>query len=471
MMANFSTIQTRFSEQQSLHYYYEIEKCLFVVKRDGAVKYLNCISKGCLCKAKIQNNLMSRTNQKIEHNHSIHSYFAEFERAFNKLKHDVDDSSIPIRQLHRVALRNLSREAAGLLCWKNVRSTLQRIRRDKLPICRNYNEFEQIMDKNDFVFDMFGKIRGKRFYQGAVNKQMVFAHPELIPALKDGFEMYLDATFKCTPFHTRQLLIIMGTIQNKPRPLIYVVMTEQSEENYTHVLKFIRDAVLPGNNCFSTPSAALSDFEPAMRNAIRKVWPKIEVRGCNFHLCQAFMRKARKIPSLAKKIKKRNKFPHRHVLIQFMRLSLLPENRVKNGIKALISNINNNVQLAEDFKPFIKYFQDTWIKRYSIKDWNVSSCRHRTNNVVEGYNSKVKKWIPLNPSPWDFLESLLDLAIDADSNYEDSRQKELVSDTDLSKITPALQRNLLKLENNEINEFQFLDKMAGAGKIAEIKDE
>jgi len=466
-MSNFKTIQTKFSQKQSLHYYFETEKCIYVVKFNGSIKYLNCFSKGCLCKAKIENDLLSRTNHH-EHNHSAHSHFAEFETAFDKLKHDVDESCLPIRQLHRVALRSLSREAAGMLCWRNVRSTLQRIRRSKLPICRNYSEFEILMESNKYVFEIFGQIRGNNFYQGSVNKQMVFALPELISSLEQGFEIYLDATFKCTPFHTRQLFIVMATILNKPRPLIFVIMTEQSEENYKYVLEFIRDAVLPGNGCFSSPSAALADFEPAMRNAIRYVWPNIEMRGCNFHLCQAFMRNARKIASLSKKIKQKKKFPHHRVLIQFMRLSLLPENRVENGIKALISFINNNIELAEDFKPFIKYFQHTWTQRYSIKDWNVSNCRYRTNNVVEGYNSKVKKWIPLNPSPWDFMEALLDLAIDADSSYENSRQKEIVSDTDLSKLTPALQRALSKLNNNEINELQFLDEMAIAGKVPEI---
>lgn len=464
-MANFKKIQVKFSSNECSHYYFEEEQCLYIVNKIRKAMYLNCAAKSCKCKAKIIDNLMTRTNLEMTHNHNEHSYIAEFELAYDELKKEVENSSLPIRRLHRIALRNLSREAAGLFNWNNVRSTLQRIRRMNLPVCRNYNELCALMENNNDVTEKYGKIRGENFFQGSVDGNMIFANPFLISALEDNFEMFIDATFKVTPFHTKQLLIIMSTITNKPLPIIYIIMTEKSEKAYSQIFEFIETAVLPGNGCLKSPSSAIMDFELALRNSVKKIWPDIEVRGCNFHLCQSFLRKAKNIPSLSKKLKKKNSL-HHQTLKMFMRLSLMPMDLVKRGIESLMSFIQNNPVLKRDFDTFTEYFTNVWLVRYSIEDWNVSKCRYRTNNVIEGYNSKVKKWICVNPSAWDFLETLVDLALDADSAYMNRLQKgKREPSTDLSKLTPTLDALLPQLNSGEISDIKFLKEMASAGKV------
>lgn len=469
-MENFKKVQIKFSSNSNknyFHYFYEKEQCLYVINQKRDSLYLKCISKNCHCRAKITDNIMTRTNDE-DHNHDNHKHVAEFETAYELIKQEVSNSSMPVRHIHRVAIRKLSREAAGIFCWGNIRNTLQRIRRMKLPACKSYDELNVLMENNSKVIDIYTKLRGEDFFYGMLNDNMFFANPHLITALKQGYQFFIDCTFKVTPFQTQQLLVILATFEEKSLPIIYVIMKNKTENAYKDVFEFIKDVVLKCNKCFVAPAEVVMDFELAMRNAFKCVWPETVMRGCNFHFTQSLLRKAKKIPLLSNKMNE--KHHHFHILKQFMRLSLLPLNLVKNGLNLLLNEIGKNKALDHDFAIFKDYFNEVWCKRYSFTDWNVSNCRHRTNNVIEGYNHKIKQWIPLNPSVWDFMEALLDLAIDADSNYVNLRQKQKLGiKTDLSKITPTLNDLLPKLKAGEISELVFVVEMAKIGKITNLE--
>lgn len=469
-MANFKIVNTKYDEK-SHHYFLENEKCIYVVNKDrGHMKYLSCIHKGCKCNAKCDGIIMTRTNN-FNHNHPTYEVQAEFEEAYEKLKLDVNSSSVPIQFLHRAALRSLSREAAGMLCWKNVKATLQRIRRQKMPSCRNLKEFDDLLNYNDYVIETYVKMRGKNFYQGSIDGQIIFAHPDLIPNLSEGFEIFIDATFKVVPFKAYQLLIIMATLLNRPRPIIYIVMTKKSERMYQKVLEFVRDVILPANDCFYTPTAATMDYEMGLRNAVKKTWPNIKSYGCNFHFCKALFQNAILFKNLSKSVLG-NSSKHHECLLMFMRLSLLPLADVKAGIAVILQYIQDDPELKLDFLPFIKYFNATWTGRYKIEDWCVSDRRYRTNNVLEGYNAKVKQYIQLNPSAYAFLQGIVDLAYDADSDYENEKRKpQIYNDVDRSNITPLLNDLLPKLKDGSLSILDFLKKLAKRGTMTNYEEE
>lgn len=470
-MANFKIINFKYGEQQCLHFYFYNDKCIYTVNRiKGDSTYLNCTETNCPCKAKIQGDIMIRTNQDIVHHHDDHQFKAEFEEQYHKLKLAVESSSLSVQELHKASIRWMSRQAAGLMAWQNVRGTLLRIRRQIMPPCTNFAELDFMMDNNKLVYETYGVIRGKAFFNGSVNGQMIFSHPKLIPALEEGFELFVDATFKVTPFYQRrhQLLVVMATILGKPRPIIYAIMMNKSEENYKEIFDFIKNVVFRFHKCFHTPIAATTDFEMALKNAIKHTWPGIQTFGCNFHFCQALHRNA-KLTGLSTKIKDNSE--HHKTLRMFMRISLLPIEFVERGINSLIAYIESNHILAKDFKIFIEYFRKTWTLLYPFREWCVSTGRYRTNNSLEGYNSKIKKWIPLRPTPWQFLDGLLDLAYNADSDFENARNRnEILHDEDLSRLTPELKICVPQLLNGNINEMEFLRRMAGCGVWENFED-
>lgn len=458
---NYDKIHLKEGDKDVVHYYFHQDKCLFLldkVKPNGLL-YLRCIeaSKGCKRRGKISNKVFQITNDE-NHNHEHHEYKANYEKNYEKLKELVKIDRRCVRDLHKEVLRGLGEEVAGLLAWKHCRNTLQRIRRSQMPSCSNLQELESLLeDQNGIVYANYGCLREKPFYQGAINGQLVFANLHLISELSNNFDLFLDATFNVVPFNAKQLLVIMGNIYGSPRPLVYVVMTGQTEKHhYTPVLEFMRDGILSFDGKLRFPKRAMSDFEHAIRLALKKVWPDIELKACNFHFDQALRRHARSDEKLSTKIKPGT--IHKKVLLFFMRLSLLPLERVDNGYKAIINFIRVN-HLSKDFEKFVPYFYNTYMLMYKKETWCVSDVSRRTNNNVEGYNNKIKSTISLNPSKWEFMDEILDLAFDASASYtSDVRTK--AQPVDRSLLSKPLKEALQELGDGKIDELGFLEKLA-----------
>lgn len=453
---NFEIIKLRDNKN---HYSLTSDGCLYKIYRTReTTKYLCCIEKRCKCLAKIENGLMTRTNEN-EHTHTDgHTFKAEYENEYKKLKEQILKDRRPLRVMHHEIQRGMTLQASGLFNWSRVRRTLQRIRQKVMPPCSDLKSFIGLFEENDEIYNNYGKIRGTEFYHGAIDDEIViFANLEIVSKLENDFTMCIDATFNVSPFYTHQLLIILAVIMGKPRPIVYAIMSGRSKQNYIDLLVHVRDAVLSSDGKIRKPKRAMADFEKGMRSALTEVFIDIELDGCNFHLLQAMHRKAASLNGLSTKLN--GKTLHHLILVMFMRLSLLPIDRLMAGFDALKEYIESKPQIASDYEEFMLYFHRTWIIRFSPTEWCVGNQVFRTNNNIEGYNRFVKRTIPRNPSPWQFLDGLLDLSFDASSSLQadEVRPSQL---HDRSKLSEPLRQSLIKLNKNEINELDFLKFMA-----------
>lgn len=456
--SNFRAISL-IEKRVSTHFHVFDDQCLYnCYSKRGATLYLKCIDEDCQCNGKIVNNIFTRTNNAL-HNHDYdHETVANYEDAYAKLRQAIKIDRRPIRVLHNEALRGLSLEASGMLSWNHCRRTLERVRHDMMPPCRSMVDLEKILeDDNTIGYSMYGRIRQSRFYQGSVDGQLVFANLELLGELPANFDIYIDATFGVTPFHARQLLVILCDLRGRPRPIIYAIMNGQATENYSVIFEFIRDGIISFDGLLRTPNCATTDFEQAIRLALDKVWPNIRKVGCYFHFAQAIRRNARSIKSLSASLIG-DTIQHK-VLIMFIRLGLLPLERVDAGFNAVLHFISSN-KLEDDFQDFADYFRRTWFGRYPKEDWCVSDREKRTNNHLEGYNHRIKQTIPSNPSAWKFLDSLIDLGYDASSNYSADVLNNATPPVDRSLLSLPLGVALKELQDGTIDEIRFLEKLS-----------
>jgi hypothetical protein len=143
------------------------------------------------------------------------------------------------------------------------------------------------------------------------------------------------------------------------------------------------------------------------------------------------------------------------ILKMFMRLSLLPLERVDVGLSSLLGFIKD-IGLSDDFEEFVKYFKTTWLVRFPVKTWCVSDQERRSNIHLEGYNSLVKRTILKKPTLWDFLDGLMSLAHDASASFFSDRRTNAHPLPDRSELTVPLQEALQKFQANEVNELGFL---------------
>jgi len=70
-------------------------------------------------------------------------------------------------------------------------------------------------------------------------------------------------------------------------------------------------------------------------------------------------------------------------------LALIPLQDIDEGWLIIMENSPNN----EKLKLFHDYFVEQWLENeiMSKNIWNCYQKRHRTNNVVEGWNSRLNK--------------------------------------------------------------------------------
>lgn len=420
---------------------------------------MKCNVEGCKCRAKIVAETLTISG-KNQHSHSIDLTIARINKVFVKLMAEVRTSTRLVRDLHMEMIRREPIEIASELPWKKVRDSLNRARKSVLPACSSLSQMIDLLENNQQVKELYGSYREKPLYRGAItvnNKtSVVYVIDQHLKELKPGFDMYCDGTFSIIPLNFKQLYIIMGEIDGKPRLIAYILMEGRKYEDYFCLFEFLRDALN------INPGTLMADFEKAVRKAAKVIWPACKVEGCMFHFCQAVRRKARSYDEIAALLEcnrsSQTRFIANNIIRMFMRLCLLPTCKIEEGIREILEYAKQH-RLYASFTRFHEYFQETWMKGYKPDDWNVSNRLRRTNNDLESLNGILKTFVQRHPSVYQFMDSMLSVVHRANINFVYETKHKTQKPTS-SKFTEPLKIALEHLELGIINTFQFLESMA-----------
>lgn len=173
-------------------------------------------------------------------------------------------------------------------------------------------------------------------------------------------------------------------------------MTRKTQKAYEHALRYVH------KNIFSLQcEAMITDYEIAMRQAVRQVVPGIKQLGCWFHFAQAIRRKVASLSELFEHVRTNEKI--RNVYLKMICLALLPHDKIEKAFNELALE---GLQLSKTFTPFVKYFQSQWLKRVGAKHFSVFLEETRTTCSAEGYNGKLGKKFQTHPNFFVFVESL-----------------------------------------------------------------
>lgn len=67
-------------------------------------------------------------------------------------------------------------------------------------------------------------------------------------------------------------------------------MSNKSQVYYSYVFEYIHNNIIELNN-----STFVTDYEKAMRNALKKLYPNAKFYNCHYHFYQAVKKKAYKL--------------------------------------------------------------------------------------------------------------------------------------------------------------------------------
>lgn len=161
-------------------------------------------------------------------------------------------------------------------------------------------------------------------------------------------------------------------------------MDSKTQKAYKAVFEFIDSKIfdLSGTKMFIT------DYEIALRNALRKRYPRSKQTGCHFHFAQAIRRKATKIHGFIDFIREND--AARKVYYKCMYLPLL----LPASIEPLFENIRKEAESIDKtkFEQFLKYFHKQWIRKEGPRKISVFGKEVRTTSAAEGYNRALGEY-------------------------------------------------------------------------------
>lgn len=188
-----------------------------------------------------------------------------------------------------------------------------------------------------------------------------FASSEIINLIEKNIpigsrDYLMDATFRIVPVGCfRQLLVIYIAYQKQIFPLIYILMTNKSQALYKAAFNFIN------KNIFKLcPTSFATDFERAMRIALKLIYPDAILSTCWFHYTQSVRRFASKIENFFRTINANGNLSKAYHMI--LSLPLLPAEHVA----AVYNSIRLKVECDEQnaiFGELFKYFESQWLRK------------------------------------------------------------------------------------------------------------
>ena len=275
----------------------------------------------------------------------------------------------------------------------------RRIEKGVLPNKDNLTDFPINMDyMHAQGFVRFDTVTENKQKGGDIVKQrsIFCATDQELEWLRKSKRIKIDGTFKIVKGPFYQLVSIHSLINAGHRsesvPVGYIIMSGKSQADYTGVFKELK-AFMEADGSTWKLKRAMVDYEIALRNALKEVFPAIKLQGCWFHYCQAIYRRVKKLNLENIYIHQAHggKYIKRIMALALMRDDMIPPlfEYMKKCLEEDKADMSPTVRTA--FDKLFEYVEKQWINNSKIptSEWSVYLTNVRTNNEVENWNGKI----------------------------------------------------------------------------------
>lgn len=354
-----------------------------------------CTKKNCTAYLKYNEDILIEEN--LNHNHDSDSYNTlERQKLTNNLKRKAieDICQRPSKMIHTEVLKekseNISTDDVTRMrkCIHHARmkvhpklpKTLEALQ-ESVPSFLEKKNWMYINDKNSNILSL------------TTEQNLNF--------MKECDTLYMDGTFSSVPVFFKQLFTIHGFKNGLYVPVFFSLLPSKTSASY-------RTAFLHLNElCEIEPVQVYIDFESAIHLAAKSVWPDIKIKGCRFHLGQAWYRKMQSL-GLATLYQSKNS-EISSFLKMFFGLPFFAPNEVEDCFAEDIMSIQPSENSA--VVKFCDYVLDNYIdvdSNFPPHIWAEFSCNiSRTTNACESFHSKLNSmFYHPHPNIYKLVEAL-----------------------------------------------------------------
>ena len=251
---------------------------------------------------------------------------------------------------------------------RSAKQSLHRIRRKSVGPTKDPVDSEGIrLEENDLLMN-----DGKNFLleddnRGPKDRILVFASEKGKSALTSCSSFFVDGTFKSSSKQFGQLFIIHADLgsswkETNTIPAVYALLPNKKRETYDRFFKAVKNNV-PGWN----PVTLTMDFEMAIIQSAKTLFPEAEIFGCNYHFNQCLWRRVQDC-GLAPAYKE-----NEEIRLHIRMCSALAHVPLELIDDAWLS-IQESTPEDEKLRVFYDYVVDQWLENEHIQRevWNLS---------------------------------------------------------------------------------------------------
>ena len=286
----------------------------------------------------------------------------------------------------------------------NVRQSVYRARRKTQPkLPKSRQETHQALDEFSFQ-----STNGENMiYVNDPNSGIIMftTKTNLEYICQSEVDIFCDGTFKYCPSFYYQLYTFLGFKNGQYIPCVFFLLPAKSTPVYTKMFQFLIDTCKDCGLQFEITTLHI-DFEEAVLDAARSLWPSVIIKGCHFHLSQAWWRKLQNL-GLSNEYKNQDSVVGKWLKV-FFGLSFLAADEVEDAIAFDIFST-----MPEDEKAVA--FADYVLKNYAMQDsrfppqiWTEFNLNvKRTNNGCEAFHRQFSDmFYHPHPNIFDFMDKI-----------------------------------------------------------------
>ena len=303
-----------------------------------------------------------------------------------------------------------------------------------------------------------GGAAGDRFllrdYVDAAERVIVFATDENLRRLCAADVWHIDGNFSMAPILFAQVYVILARVSGVILPVVFALLQRKTQTSYEHLFRILSESCTDLRLPPLGPDRVILDFEAVSINAITAVLGAgIRIQGCFFHLCQSTYRKVQRLGLM-------HMYDNEREFKIFVRmldaLAFLPTAQVNAGMTYLRGT------MSPEAAPIVDYFDSTYVSgsfrriagqnqlqmrmrrippTFAPALWNVHQITvngdARTNNVMEGWNHKLRHLVGhQHPTVWKLIKCL---------QMEQAYTETILAQLDVGHIPPRMRTRRIYL--------------------------
>eukprot|EP00105_Crassostrea_gigas_P023383 XP_011443190.1 PREDICTED: uncharacterized protein LOC105339364 [Crassostrea gigas] len=218
------------------------------------------------------------------------------------------------------------------------------------------------------------------------NRILAIATTDNLQDLAASETFFCDGTFYTCPSLFYQIFTISIITDDQMMPVVYALLPGINQATYTRLFTLLSDKMNDLGLQFS-PTSALADFETAVHNSIRDVFPGITTKVCFFHFTQSLWSKAQ-ITDLH--IPYREDDNMKKLIRRAAVLRLVPLDSIED-VWFQAPEDCDEADLTEVTETFTDYVIEQWVNGDRLI-WNhFGTNGPRTNNNLEAWHGKLRR--------------------------------------------------------------------------------